>query len=161
MYKASGGCEHVARASLRVRRCGAVRAAGETQPGQLRIGICCSTTRHRLTDSEPTSPPACQCRGSRTAAAPLVCQGAPDLFQLPGSSIGFNQTKATPISGARAAMPGAPGEEVFYCLDDKLEDNTTPSSDLNHAFPPEYSISYTGNYQSQVHWKENSFDSSA
>ena len=73
----------------------------------------------------------------------------------------IQSNKATPISGARAAMPGAPGEEVFYCLDDKLEDNTTPSSDLNHAFPPENSISYTGNYQSQVHWKENSFDSSA
>ena len=39
------------------------------------------------------------------------------------------------------------------------KDNSTTSSDLNHAFPPENSISYTGNYQSQVHWKENSFDS--
>ncbi len=143
----SGMAGIMARASLRVRRCGP-RAATQ-----------CSVARRRLTDSEPTSLPAC--RGSRTAAAPQwEYHGIPPAATFSGDQSGsskeFYQTKEIPISGARSAMPGAyRAQEVFYLTrilwTTKLEDNTTPSSDLNHAFPPEISIPYTRNCQSQVH----------
>ena len=130
------------------------RGAGrgrQLSPANNGIGICCSTTRHRLTDSARS-----RLRRRRAVGAGLPRPHSEEYHSMPGGTRSARQQhriQATPISGARAAMPGAPGEEVFYCLDDKLEDNTTPSSDLNHAFPPENSISYTGNYQSQVHWK--------